>query len=128
MREGGGGAASAGVVATVAPHSTCLQHSSHPLFPNALCRPRPSRLHAVRPFSRGSGGGGGGGLIAYPRNVNLPDFLRFSFAPTLCYDLNYPTDQHPIRVGGWRMAKWFDELPRTGGILSASNRPRDRSL
>lgn len=38
-------------------------------------------------------------LVAYPANVNVADLLTFSFAPTVCYDINFPRTPR-IRVGG----------------------------
>ncbi|CAG2061297.1 unnamed protein product, partial [Timema podura] len=30
------------------------------------------------------------GLVQYPDNLNLHDIIYFIFAPTLCYELNFP--------------------------------------
>lgn len=32
----------------------------------------------------------GGSLVQYPDNLHLKDLLYFLFAPTLCYELNFP--------------------------------------
>lgn len=69
---------------------------------------RPSRAGSSSSFASlsrrntivGGGGGGGGAVVgsnttgnSYPANINLRNMVYFWFAPTLCYQLDYPLSE-----------------------------------
>jgi hypothetical protein len=53
------------------------------------------------------------GIVAFPNNVNLKDFILFSFAPVLCYEPNYPRTQS-VRL--WYLA---EKLFLSAGLVVA---------